>query len=436
MKCPIDEQSIYLLCDGLLDEKERAPLLEHCASCPRCKAVYEEARLSLSALKQPLPDTDAMFLSAEKEKSIIAAALARDARKDASVIVPFFRKEFVFLAAAALLVLSLISGAYLLGVTGLRTPRPAAGTVSLTKDTIITFNRACALRAEAGAGVSLQRRGARVVHFMLSRGRILIAAHKGLYDTISVECGPATVFATGTHFSVLRTDSVVQVTVLEGAVKVMRQNPAREFFIESDETGNVQIRDSSWNKERLSPLLRRQLSDGFKTMSSADFCMLQAPNADENQVLEPLSPAAPAEKNAYGKIRRMIRKGDYENALPGILKYLETDTTDADVAYCDLALCYSNLGQWQNAVQAYAKASAVTRDSLVREAILHRTNHILFSKLARYDEAGAGIRRYLSRYPNGHWRERELSMLKGLETAQKRHDRAAAPPRHSYRSIK
>jgi TolA-binding protein len=409
--------------------------------------VYEEAMRSLSALKQPLPDADAMFLSAEKEKSIIAAALARDARKDASVIVPFFRKEFIFLAAAALLVLSLISGAYLRGVTGRRTPRPAAagetaappgaGIVSLTKDTTITFNRACALRAEAGADVSLQRRGARgaqgarVVHFTLSRGRILIAAHKGLYDTISVACGPATVFATGTHFSVLRTDSIVQVTVLEGAVKVLRQNPAREFFIESNETGNVQIRDSSWNKERLSPLLRRQLSDGFKAMSSVDFCMPQVQNADENQVLEPLSPAAPAEKSAYGKIRRMIRKGDYENALSGILKYLETDTADADVAYCDLALCYSNLGQWQNAVQAYAKASAATRDSLVREAILHRTNHILFSKLARYDEAGAGIRSYLSRYPNGHWHERELSMLKGLD-----HDRAAAPPRNSYQSIK
>jgi tetratricopeptide (TPR) repeat protein len=291
MTCSIDEQKLYLLSDGLLDEKERAALLAHCASCPRCAGILEEARRSLSLFKQPVPDT--AFLPQEKELSIISGALEQAAKNRSRKprIIAFRQKEYLFAAAAALVILSVVSGVFLLG--------PSIG-------------KQASVSTTAGQG-----------------------------------------------------NRVAELT-----------------------------------KDTTSRFNRRSIQPGLD--DSVDF---------------PRRITASATNGTYGKLRALVRRGDYEKAIAGITRFLSTNPRDPDVAYCDLALCYCKTDQWDEAVKAYSKAATVTKDELVREAILHRTNHILYSKLFRYNEAAKGVRTYLVLYPHGAWRERELELLARVERA-------------------
>jgi len=130
----------------------------------------------------------------------------------------------------------------------------------------------------------------------------------------------------------------------------------------------------------------------------------------------------------YAAIRLMIRQGKYDSAIVAIPKYLakHSATDNADMAYSDLALCYCRTNKWVDALDAFAKASATTADSLVREAALHRTNSILFTELARIDQAETGINTYLEKYPKGTWRELEYILLVRVKIAEKKHKEAIA----------
>jgi ferric-dicitrate binding protein FerR (iron transport regulator) len=427
MNCHVDEQELYFLCDGLLEKRDRAALLAHCGTCPRCMSVYEEARRTLSILKQPVHDP--AFLSPEKERSIISGALEQAGRRPG--IMAFPKKEFLYAAAAALVILSVASGIALL-----RTPRGPGGAVSaaavrqsrirvaeLTKDTTVRFGRACVLRAD-GADVSMRQEGPRVVHFSLVKGDVYVAAHKGMYDTIAVDCPTLTVLATGTHFSVSRNDSSVSVSVLEGTVKVFRTGEKRaagEILLSSLETCSEKDADEdvALKKEQMPDDVQNQMMDNFAAMGCSEMTESALSGFDDAGDIPHKSPVL-TRTGAYGEIRKLMRKGDYEKAITALKCLLMKRSADADVAYCDLALCYCKTDQWDSAVTAYASAAAVTNDRLVRESILHRTNHILFSKLFRYDEAEKGIRSYLALYPHGTWRQRELNLLARVERVQKR----------------
>ncbi len=128
----------------------------------------------------------------------------------------------------------------------------------------------------------------------------------------------------------------------------------------------------------------------------------------------------------YGAIRVLIRRGKYDSAIIAIPSFIagHPNWDDADMAFSDLALCYCRLGAWDNALAAFAKVSALTKDSLVREGALHRTNSILFTELSRIDEADAGVAKYLATYPRGTWRELEYILFIRIKIAK--HDRAEA----------
>jgi ferric-dicitrate binding protein FerR (iron transport regulator) len=432
MKCAIDEQKLYLLSDGLLDDQGKDALLHHCASCPRCRGMYEEARRSLDILKQPEPKMP--FLPLEKERAIISAALAEApvrGRGRIRRIIAFPKREYLYAAAAAIVLISVVAGIFLA-----KLPRFAAPVVfahaprfdqeriaNFAKDTTIGFSPGCKLQVTAGADVSMRRSGPRVVHFSLTHGGIFIAAHKGLYDTIAVDCRSMIVLATGTHFSVLKNDSSVSVSVLEGSVRLSRLSPsgaASAMVLSSLETCSALDAAADWQKMRMPDDVQNQLTENFAAMGCSDCTAFPVTAIDDAGDFPQKSPVSTT-TGTHGEIRKLMRKGYYDKAIAKLNDLVATRPRDPDIAYCDLALCYCKTDQWDLAVDAYAKAASLTNDKLVREAILHRTNHILFSKLLRYAEAEKGIRSYLALYPHGTWRQRELGLLARVERAQKRH---------------
>jgi hypothetical protein len=291
-----------------------------------------------------------------------------------------------------------------------------------TKDTTFDFNTGCAIRVVAGADVLMRTSGSRVVHFSLVKGGIFVAAHKGLYDTIAVDCRSMIVLATGTHFSVSKNDSFVSVSVLEGTVKLRRFGSLREMLLSSLETCAAPAADgdAELRKEPMPTDVQNRLTENFAAMGCSDCTVFPQPGFDDAGDVLQKSPVS-TKTGTYGEIRKLMRKGYYDKAIAELNDLVTTRPRDPDIAYCDLALCYCKTDQWDLAVDAYAKAADLTNDKLVREAILHRTNHILFSKLLRYTDAEKGIRTYLALYPRGTWRQRELGLLARVERAQKRH---------------
>jgi ferric-dicitrate binding protein FerR (iron transport regulator) len=431
MNCPVNERQIYLLCDGLLQGGERSKAEAHIQACGRCRNIYEVARQSLALWKLPAPEH--MLTDQATADSIIAQALADSKRRPRIIAMRFGRKTYSLLAAAAMLLLVLVSGVYLLNNVrnsgkniSAAVPMTAAETTILTsaKDSTVIFNRMCALRAGPDTRVTLDRRGPRVVYFDLSQGSVQIAAHKGLYDSIAVRCAAVTVFATGTHFSVERTGSDVRVSVVEGAVEISNAQTGGRMPLSCGEVCLVNGANRTWEKEALPEPVQKQLNEIFETMVSSDFELVPMPVTGAHQQHSVRFREPALQKQSYDAVRGLIRHGDYDKAIVAIVEHLASGPLDRDVAYCDLALCYSRTDRWESALDAYAGALAATTDSLVKEAVLHRANSILFSKLARFSEAGPGIRDYLLRYPHGAWREREYGMLIRIEIAQNHHEEA------------
>ncbi|HMD68110.1 MAG TPA: FecR domain-containing protein, partial [Chitinivibrionales bacterium] len=227
MKCNVTERQVYLLCDGLLDKEQRAAVEAHVAGCERCGRVYREARATLALLKRPAP-ADSCFDAAAARASI-ERGLAAGSPAPRVLEFPLKKPSLRFLAAAAVLVFAAVASMYYaFGLqTGNHALPPAAARASQdgaiftsTRDSIVVFDRMCALKVCPNSSVSISRPERRVVHFDLARGIVLIAAHKRLYDTIAVRCGAVTAVATGTHFSVDRTNGEVRVSVIEGTVTV------------------------------------------------------------------------------------------------------------------------------------------------------------------------------------------------------------------------
>jgi hypothetical protein len=427
MKCPINKRQIYLLCDGLLDEKEKAEAEAHLKACLRCRAVFAEARGILDLIKRPA--AAGTEVSAATAESIISRALAQNAVKAPVRRLRFSFPSYARCVTAAGIVLLLVSVVFLFrGIRNNGKARPAAAHIlenpssalitTSAKDTTVWFNRMCALRAERNSMVSLVQQTPRVVYFHLTQGSILVAAHKGLYDTIAVQCAAVTVFATGTHFSVERVGTDVRVAVVEGTVRLVDAGTNEQMELSCGELC-VAHDAGTWEKNPMAVSFRKQLAFTFETLNPTDFSPSLAA-ADSHPPRKRGFQEHHPEKYGFQHVRSHIRRGEYDSAIVDIVNYLATDTVDRDIAYCDLALCYGKTERWESAIEAYRKAAASTKDSLVAEAILHRTNSILFSKLARNAEAEKGIREYLAKYPLGSWREREYGMLVRIQITQNR----------------
>ena len=431
MRCPISERHIYLLCDGLLQGKEKSDVQAHIQACGRCKKIHDEALRSLALIKRPAPEQ--FLLDRAATESVIDRAFANANRRPRIISLTTRRKTFAWLAAAAVLLLVLGSGIYLLrnvqksGVEVSSAVRNVGAEIPLltsAKDTLVMFNRMCAIHAGLNTRVSIDRRGPRVVYFNLDQGDVQIAAHKGLYDTIAVRCAPVTVFTTGTHFSVEKTGVEVLVSVVEGGVKLSNSQTNGWMLLSCGDRCIIHCETGAWERTAIPEVEQKQLTEQFESIASSDIALVPAPATGARQQRGDRLQKPALQKQGYDAIRGLIYRRDYDKAIIAIMQYLASASTDRDVAYCDLALCYSRTGRWESALDAYDKASAATEDSLVKEAVLHRSNSILFSKLVRYGQAEQGIKTYLARYPNGAWREREYGMLVKVQIAQQRREDA------------
>jgi len=145
--------------------------------------------------------------------------------------------------------------------------------------------------------------------------------------------------------------------------------------------------------------LRSQTCRGFETLGPWDFPLGlsrgQWPQTRSAHAQEDGSAA----QRTFAAIRHTIRRAEYDSAIVALVNYLARYSVDKDVAWCDLALCYSKTSRWESALDAYKHTMSATSDTLVQEAVLHRSNSILFSKLARFKDAEKGIRDYLAAYP-------------------------------------
>ncbi len=432
MKCNVTERQVYLLCDGLLDKEQRLAVETHVAVCGRCGRAYREARATLALLKRPAP-ADSCFDSAAA-MAAIDRGLALGSRPPRMLEFPSKRPPLRFLAAAAVLVFAAVASVYyVFGLQNRNHSLPAAaapasqdGAISTSaRDSIVVFDRMCALKVCPNSSVVISRPERRVVHFDLGHGAVLIAAHKRLYDTIAVRCGTVTAVATGTHFSVDRTGDEVRVSVIEGTVTVRSSRTGGQTAVSCGELCLADGAGGSLSTGPLPRLLHMQLAEDFEALGPWAFPLAPPRGTDAHQSSRSSADDLASAQQAYAAVRHLIRRGDYDGTIVAIVNYLSRHSLDQDVAYCDLALCYSKTGRWESALEAYRKAVAATNDSLVREAVLHRSNSILFSKLGRYGEAEQGIRSYLASYPVGAWREREYGMLVKIELAQKRRDDAA-----------
>jgi hypothetical protein len=424
MRCKGLEKSIYLYYDGLLNKEEAREVDAHLSSCPRCSRTAQEAKRSLAVLQQP--DLPGMLLSREKQESLIYEKLYTERVTRRPVILQWKRFAYPVVAVAAIAVLSVVSGFFMIGgahrdrgpvpgVSLLVHHAPVTVSTALT-DTTISFDRLCAFHAGNATTVVMDRHGRRSVSFDLSKGNILIAAHKGFYDTIAVRSGPLTVYATGTHFSVERNDDFISASVLEGTVKLLNNRAGGEMILGCGEFCSVSLQDASWKKEPLSIGMQRQLAEEFEAMGSADVWPLASDSGrHQNRRSAGVSPA----QGRYPEIRGLLRQGEWDKAIAAITKYLDSNSGEVDMAYCDLALCYSKLHRYEDAISAYEKAALATRDTLVREAALHKINSVCFSKLRRYAEAEAGIKKYLAAFPAGNWREQEYLLLIRVKTIRK-----------------
>jgi tetratricopeptide (TPR) repeat protein len=112
--------------------------------------------------------------------------------------------------------------------------------------------------------------------------------------------------------------------------------------------------------------------------------------------------------NAYITAKNLIDENKPLLASQILESYLKTSRTNADSAWFALALCYTMLHQYNDALNAYRKVLDNSNNRAIIETSAHRINKLLFVKLKNYDVADQGFSRYLITYPHGIWRDEAM----------------------------
>jgi tetratricopeptide (TPR) repeat protein len=255
----------------------------------------------------------------------------------------------------------------------------------------------------------------------LHYGSILLAARKEMYDSIIVTSGQVRTYATGTHFEVSYIDHRIDVSVLEGSVKITSDGaretavgPLEECIVSPEEAGVHLSRFGIEKKNRLisdfalmTTACTRFGFAGALPVKTGDTVLYRQDNYARHSLQRPSASDDSAAARQYGIARSMIAKGKYAAASHVLEDYIVKYRLNADSAWFDLAFCYTFLGRYGDAVTAYRRAAQESVDEPLIETALHRSNKIELLKRGRYDDAGRGIEEYLAKYPQGKWREEE-----------------------------
>jgi TolA-binding protein len=435
MRCSRVEKNLYLLSEGLADQKLEADISAHVRSCKRCGRLLVDLR----AMNEILTEApDAALIPENEVEEMVSAGLRR--RKPLprecsqyrlngnGIPVPGFATACVVLLALVAVVLYSVLVLYP-NTLSRRNSVAAAGAqderrvVAVSRASTLCLGQNCTVYLHKGSTCAILRAEETVVIIDLRYGEILLAARKGMYDTIAIHSGTAKVYATGTHFGVDRSSDILSVSVLEGKVKVVYAGE-KETPVSALETCVLNTKENTSKTERISASKRQQMMNEFAAMATGNTEWgladgLPGKNIDDNALFNrPKLPYTPrqnrnaaddnAAKRQYSMADKLIQKDNYASAAVAIEDYLKKYNLNADSAWFDLAFCYTNLRRYDDAIDAYhIVVDAGVNEQLV-ETALHRSNKILYVKLKEYDEARCGIERYLKKYPLGRWREEEF----------------------------
>ena len=431
MKCSKAEKLLYGYSGGSAEQNLPAEVLAHVQSCERCSRLFEQVR-SVNTVLAETPEAE--LIPQEDVERMVSAGLLKQRTS--------VRRENAWewlrglpvpgVAAVLTAVLAAATVGWYSGWIFSWSSHPARAAaaayngqhvVTASFDSTLRLGRNCTAHLRRGSRCTIRRAEETVAIIDLHYGKILLSARKGSYDTLAVTSGPVHVYATGTHFQVERFGPILNVSVLEGSVKV-HYGPEKAAPVSAGETWAFDFRENSGKADTLGPGTRLQMVNDFAAMSAAE-TRLGLSTAETGGAPDPaiastrISPARASrpgrtftEDSAvirqYAIAKSMIGKRRYGPAAAVLQECLEKLNANADSACFDLAFCYTNLRRYADAVAVYRRVVDSGVDEELVETALHRSNKILYLKLKEYDAARGGIRRYLKTYPKGLWREEEL----------------------------
>jgi hypothetical protein len=448
MNCSHAQEYLSMLARGEADSPAGAHVSVHLQSCEACRRFATQLEtvhknLSGPADFSPLPlnEIDDIVSACLDEAEISPAVL--DERPPQRRWLEFFTSpRFAFAASLVLLVVAIglftapllrTAPSHRLADASAASGRSGQRVLTPAHDSSLYLGPACAIALSKGSVCTVLRAESRVVAIDLQSGKILLAAKKGLYDTIAVIAGPFTTFATGTHFEVAHDGGAVKVAVLEGHVRV-QDTGGRLTSVNTLEGCSFVNNAMSPLPQRLDPRKRKEMVDDFAAMTAANTRFelvneiknrdpsLKGKNSAHVPDTAPLHDSAAARQ--YAIARAMIDKGQYAVASHVLDDYCSRYRENQDSALFDLAYCYTKTKKYDEAFESYRTVAGTSLDESLAETALHRSNKILLVKVR--DTAGAihGIEEYLKKYPRGAWREEEWYFR--IRIALDRHDPVAS----------
>jgi ferric-dicitrate binding protein FerR (iron transport regulator)/TolA-binding protein len=433
MNCSRIEKYLTMVVGGEADARQEAIARTHMQSCERCRQYFAEAQ----ALHHDLGSIPAFSLIPQGEADAIVARCLDEAALPQTNTEPWWQRILSWVTPprmvfAAAMVLIAVAG--LLVVPRIhRTLWPnhgeiavAAGVkngqqiIAISRDTTLFLRTSCAVRLLKGSCCTILRADSTIVKVDLQYGKILLAARKGLYDTIAVYSGDYGTFATGTHFEVDYTGDLTSVAVLEGSVRV-KGSAGTETPVRAREECAFGANKDTLIPRSFDRQKRQQMINDFAAMTDANTRyelengltekgaeIGSRDNRNQHLLLARSTPNHTLDSAAahqYAIAREMIAKAHYKTAQHVLEDYLTKYTTNQDSVWFDLAFCYSALRRYSDAIELYQRIVTESLDEPLIENALHRSNKIMFLKFRDYGDARAGIERYLGRYPHGAWRE-------------------------------
>ena len=309
MKCKKIEKYLYLLSDGHAKKEQEALAREHLQSCARCSRLFaylQSMRHGFAGepLFAAIPEDDVGYM--------VASGLRRHHRRFQEKPQPLFGllpaprlvisfASLLFVAAGILIIPRVLHDG---------SSRQCGATEAVTqkdqpvcadgRDSILAIGHHCTVRLKKNASCTMVRSEEKVIRIVLQKGTLLLAAKKGFYDTIAVECSGVKVLATGTHFSVEQESHLIKVSVLEGAVKVINE-ALREIPVAALEECTFTLEENDVAVHRLSVEKQDLLTDDFAYMTAANTRRELAAAAEEAEK------GVSSQKAVPGKIIRLAQ---------------------------------------------------------------------------------------------------------------------------------
>jgi ferric-dicitrate binding protein FerR (iron transport regulator) len=432
ISCRTCEKRLCLYVDGLLKSDECEHVHKHVAACARCARYLHLLQQSGEVILQARAAGETFFSHDAVERFVQETTQVWYSPGSSKHLPAWPRTDrllprFAIVGSAGMAMLTVIATVLFLRQFDMlpgnfRTYPPVTRQLphqapAAPSDTSFSWlNRGCAVKTKSGSQADVLVETPRTVRLGLRSGEILIAGIEGLYDTIEVLSGTLVVRAMGTRFSVRRMNDSLDVRVLAGAVLISIDNDS----IPSVEAGQgvlVNLPAQNFGRYRLDKDALDGLLSEFSFVSATpDSAMLRSSRRSSitagisgeetsRRTANPASAPASADdlNDVMTRAEKLLSRHMWYAAIDMLNRYLEKGGPRADKAHYVIAVCFSRIGRYEDAVRSFRRAAAHTTERFRHEAALHFANRLLFRKLGDYRAAEEGISEYLTRYPDGKY---------------------------------